>query len=57
MENYLLENLMSSVQHRLQAGLEGALVCGLGAEIRQFTDVKGLGNSGALSKEFWSFAC
>lgn len=57
MENYLLENLMSSVQHRLQAGLKGALVCGLGAEIRQFTDVKGLGNSGALSKEFWSFAC
>lgn len=50
MENYLLENLKPLVQHRLQTQLEGDLVCGLGAEIRQFTDVKGLGNSGALKQ-------
>lgn len=50
MENYLLENLKSLVQHRLLPGLKGDLVCVLGAEIRQCTDVKGLGNSGALKQ-------
>lgn len=48
MGNYFLENLRSLVQHRPQPGLKGDLVCVLGAEIRQCTDVKGLGNSGGL---------
>lgn len=50
MENYLLEDLKSLVQHRVQTRLKGDLVWGLGAEIRQFTDVKRLGNSRALKQ-------